>query len=145
LQVSLNPATAPDAPIFRTSLQHQRQLQTQPAHISRIQYRRVGVRLTSADDYSGRLHCRAGDLKKHSDFGVLYNSRGRFLPTFINKNIAPATATQTLTVTSGEFAGQSFTVRFTQRVLIRTSSISLKFVAPSTRHIMGWYCKPIVG
>jgi hypothetical protein len=37
-------------------------------------------------------------------------SRGRFLPTFINKNIAPATASQTLTVTSGEFAGQSVTV-----------------------------------
>jgi hypothetical protein len=37
-------------------------------------------------------------------------SRGRFLPTFINKNIAPATATQTLTVTSGPFAGQSVSV-----------------------------------
>lgn len=37
-------------------------------------------------------------------------SRGRFLPTFINKNLSPATGTQTLTVTSGEFAGQSVTV-----------------------------------
>ncbi|MFN2509852.1 MAG: carboxypeptidase regulatory-like domain-containing protein [Pyrinomonadaceae bacterium] len=37
-------------------------------------------------------------------------SRGRFLPTFINKNLSPATGSQTLTVTSGEFAGQSVTV-----------------------------------
>ena len=37
-------------------------------------------------------------------------SRGRFLPTFINKNSGPATGFQTLTVTSGEFAGQSVTV-----------------------------------
>lgn len=37
-------------------------------------------------------------------------SRGRFLPTFINKNLSPAVGSQTLTVTSGEFAGQSVTV-----------------------------------
>lgn len=44
-------------------------------------------------------------------------SRGRFLPVFINKNIAPATTTATLTVSSGEFAGQSVTVPvFTSRV-----------------------------
>jgi outer membrane receptor protein involved in Fe transport len=44
-------------------------------------------------------------------------SRGRFLPVFINKNIAPATQTATLTVSSGEFAGQSVTVPvFTSRV-----------------------------
>ena len=44
-------------------------------------------------------------------------SRGRFLPVFINKNIAPATQTATLTVASGEFAGQSVTVPvFTSRI-----------------------------
>jgi hypothetical protein len=44
-------------------------------------------------------------------------SRGRFLPVFINKNIAPATQTATLTVTGGEFQGQSVTVPvFTQRI-----------------------------
>jgi hypothetical protein len=37
-------------------------------------------------------------------------SRGRFLPTFINKNLAPATQTATLTVASGQFAGQTVTV-----------------------------------
>ena len=37
-------------------------------------------------------------------------SRGRFLPVFINKNIAPSTQTATLTVSDGEFAGQSVTV-----------------------------------
>ncbi len=37
-------------------------------------------------------------------------SRGRFLPTFINKNIAPATSQQVLTVTSGPFQGQTVTV-----------------------------------
>ncbi len=44
-------------------------------------------------------------------------SRGRFLPAFINKNIAPANQFATLTVASGEFAGQSVTVPvFTSRV-----------------------------
>lgn len=44
-------------------------------------------------------------------------SRGRFLPVFINKNIAPATQSATLTVSSGEFAGQSVTVPvFTSRI-----------------------------
>jgi outer membrane receptor protein involved in Fe transport len=37
-------------------------------------------------------------------------SRGRFLPVFVNKNIAPSTQTATLTVASGQFAGQSVTV-----------------------------------
>jgi len=44
-------------------------------------------------------------------------SRGRFLPVFINKNIAPATQFATLTVASGEFSGQSVTVPvFTSRL-----------------------------
>lgn len=44
-------------------------------------------------------------------------SRGRFLPVFINKNIAPSTQSATLTVSSGEFAGQSVTVPvFTSRL-----------------------------
>jgi hypothetical protein len=37
-------------------------------------------------------------------------SRGRFLPVFVNKNIAPTSIFQTLTVTSGPFAGQSVNV-----------------------------------
>ncbi|HLL74788.1 MAG TPA: TonB-dependent receptor [Pyrinomonadaceae bacterium] len=37
-------------------------------------------------------------------------SRGRYLPTFVNKNIAPTNNFQTLTVASGPFAGQSVTV-----------------------------------
>ena len=44
-------------------------------------------------------------------------SRGRFLPAFINKNLAPATQTATLTVASGDFQGQSVTVPvFTSRI-----------------------------
>lgn len=44
-------------------------------------------------------------------------SRGRFLPAFINKNIAPATQTATLTVASGDLQGQSVTVPvFTSRI-----------------------------
>jgi outer membrane receptor protein involved in Fe transport len=44
-------------------------------------------------------------------------SRGRFLPTFINKNIGQPGGFQTLTVTSGEFAGQSVTVPvYTSRI-----------------------------
>jgi hypothetical protein len=44
-------------------------------------------------------------------------SRGKFLPVFINKNIAPATQFATLTVGSGELAGQTVTVPvYTQRI-----------------------------
>ncbi len=44
-------------------------------------------------------------------------SRGRYLPAFVNKNIAPTSQFATLTVGSGEFAGQSVTVPvFTSRV-----------------------------
>ncbi len=44
-------------------------------------------------------------------------SRGRFLPGFINKNIAPTNQFATLTVTSGQFSGQSVTVPvYTARV-----------------------------
>ena len=51
------------------------------------------------------------EIARNTLVSVSYiTSRGRFLPTFINKNLAPATGSQTLTVTSGEFAGQSVTV-----------------------------------
>jgi hypothetical protein len=44
-------------------------------------------------------------------------SRGRYLPAFVNKNIAPATTFRTLTVGSGDFAGQSFNVPvYTNRI-----------------------------
>jgi hypothetical protein len=44
-------------------------------------------------------------------------SRGRFLPVFINKNLAPPTQFSTLTVSGGPFAGQSVTVPvFTARI-----------------------------
>ncbi|HUE81912.1 MAG TPA: TonB-dependent receptor [Pyrinomonadaceae bacterium] len=44
-------------------------------------------------------------------------SRGRFLPGFVNVNLAPPTQFATLTVASGEFAGQSVTVPvFTSRI-----------------------------
>ena len=44
-------------------------------------------------------------------------SRGRFLPGFVNVNLAPPTQFTTLTVASGQFAGQSVTVPvYTNRV-----------------------------
>ena len=51
------------------------------------------------------------EIARNTLLSVSYlSSRGKFLPTFINKNIAPTTQFQTLTVTSGEYAGQSVTV-----------------------------------
>ncbi len=51
------------------------------------------------------------EIARNTSISASYlTSRGRFLPVFINKNLAPATAFQTLTVTAGEFAGQSVTV-----------------------------------
>jgi hypothetical protein len=44
-------------------------------------------------------------------------SRGRFLPVFVNKNLALPTQFSTLTVSGGEFAGQSVTVPvYTSRI-----------------------------
>ncbi len=51
------------------------------------------------------------EIARNTVVSVSYlTSRGRFLPAFINKNIAPATVFRTLTVGSGEFAGQTVTV-----------------------------------
>ena len=51
------------------------------------------------------------EIARNTSLSASYlTSRGRFLPVFINKNIAPATQTATLNVASGEFAGQSVTV-----------------------------------
>ena len=63
-------------------------------------------------------------------------SRGRFLPAFINKNIAPATQTATLTVSDGQFAGQSVTVPvFTSRVNPNFFNITeVRGVVESTYH-----------
>jgi hypothetical protein len=58
------------------------------------------------------------EIARNTSVSASYlSSRGRFLPVFINKNIAPATQTATLTVASGEFQGQSVTVPvFTSRI-----------------------------
>ena len=37
-------------------------------------------------------------------------SRGKYLPTFVNKNIAPSTLSSTMTVASGTYAGQTLTL-----------------------------------
>jgi hypothetical protein len=58
------------------------------------------------------------EIARNTSISASYlTSRGRFLPVFINKNLAPATSFQTLTVTGGEFAGQSVTVPiYTNRI-----------------------------
>jgi len=58
------------------------------------------------------------EIARNTSVSASYlTSRGRFLPVFINKNIAPATQSATLTVASGEFTGQSVTVPvFTSRL-----------------------------
>ena len=51
------------------------------------------------------------EIARNTSVSVSYlTSRGRFLPVFINKNIAPSTQSATLTVAGGEFAGQTVTV-----------------------------------
>ncbi|MGH9904964.1 MAG: hypothetical protein ACRD8U_05180, partial [Pyrinomonadaceae bacterium] len=63
-------------------------------------------------------------------------SRGRFLPTFINKNLATPTNFQTLTVTAGEFQGQTVTVPvFTARVNSNFTNITeVRGAVESTYH-----------
>lgn len=51
------------------------------------------------------------EIARNTLLSVSYlSSRGKYLPTFINKNIAPATQLATLTVASGTYAGQTVTV-----------------------------------
>ncbi len=51
------------------------------------------------------------EIARNTLVSVSYlSSRGKYLPTFINKNIAPATQLATLTVASGTYAGQTVTV-----------------------------------
>jgi len=51
------------------------------------------------------------EIARNTSVSASYlTSRGKFLPVFINENIAPATRFATLTVASGEFAGQTVTV-----------------------------------
>jgi hypothetical protein len=51
------------------------------------------------------------EIARNTVFSASYlTSRGKFLPAFVNKNIAPSTQSATLTVASGEFAGQTVTV-----------------------------------
>ncbi|MFN2529963.1 MAG: TonB-dependent receptor domain-containing protein [Pyrinomonadaceae bacterium] len=51
------------------------------------------------------------EIARNTSISASYlTSRGRFLPVFINKNLAPATQTATLTVASGDFAGRTVTV-----------------------------------
>jgi len=51
------------------------------------------------------------EIARNTSISASYlTSRGRFLPVFINKNIAPSTQSATLTVASGDFAGQTVTV-----------------------------------
>ena len=65
-------------------------------------------------------------------------SRGRFLPVFINKNIAPSTQSATLTVASGDFAGQSVTVPvYTARLDSRFFNITeVRGAVESTYHAL---------
>lgn len=58
------------------------------------------------------------EIARNTSISASYlTSRGRFLPVFINKNIAPASQFVTLTVNGGEFSGQTVTVPvFTSRI-----------------------------
>jgi hypothetical protein len=117
LQVSLAP-TASGAPIFPALVPPPAAL-TNPtgAHIpgSSIVVLEEGIHLPMI--IQGDFIVER-EIARNTTISASYlTSRGRFLPTFINKNIAPATAFQTLTVTGGEFAGQSVTVPvFTSRI-----------------------------
>ncbi|HVS80893.1 MAG TPA: carboxypeptidase regulatory-like domain-containing protein [Pyrinomonadaceae bacterium] len=111
LQVSLSPATAPDAPVFPNVVAAPAAIANPTgAHIpgSSIVVLEPGLHLPTIIE--GDIIVER-QIARNTVISASYiTSRGRFLPTFINKNIAPATATQTLTVTSGEFAGHSVTV-----------------------------------
>lgn len=111
VQLSLNPATAPTAPIFPNVV-------PTPAAIANP----TGAHIpgSSIVVLEPNLHLPMiiqGDfvfereIARNTVFSASYlTSRGKFLPSFINKNIAPSTQSATLTVASGEFAGQTVTV-----------------------------------
>ncbi len=111
LQSSLNPATAATAPIFPNVI-------AAPAAVANPTGAHVPG--SSIVVLAPDLHLPMivqGDfviereIARNTVVSLSYlGSRGRFLPTFINKNIAPSSALATLTVASGQFAGQSVTV-----------------------------------
>ncbi len=111
LQVSLSAATAPDAPVFPNVVAPPAAIANPTgAHIpgSSIVVLEPGIHLPTIIE--GDIIVER-QIARNTVISASYiASRGRNLPTFINKNIAPTTATQTLTVTSGQFAGQTVTV-----------------------------------
>jgi len=118
LSVSLNPATAATAPIFPNVVAPPAAI-TNPtgAHIpgSNIVVLEEGIHLPMI--IQGDFIVEREIARNTSVSASYLTSRGRFLPVFINKNLAPATSFQTMTVTGGPFAGQSVTVPvYTSRI-----------------------------
>ena len=111
VQLSLNPATAPTAPIFPNVV-------ATPANIANPTGAHIaGSSIVVLEPNLHLPQIIQGDfvfereIARNTVFSASYlTSRGRYLPAFINKNIAPSTQTATLTVASGDFAGQTVTV-----------------------------------
>lgn len=111
VQLSLNPATAATAPIFPNVV-------ATPANIANPTGAHIaGSSIVVLEPNLHLPQIIQGDfvfereIARNTVFSASYlTSRGRFLPAFVNKNIAPSTQSATLTVASGEFAGQTVTV-----------------------------------
>ena len=111
LQVSLNPATAPTAPIFPNVVAPPAQIANPVgAHIPGSSIVVLEPNLHLPTIVQGDIILEREVARNTLVSASYLTSRGKFLPTFINKNIAPTTQFQTLTVTSGQFAGQQVTV-----------------------------------
>ena len=111
VQLSLNPATAATAPIFPNVV-------ATPANIANPTGAHIaGSSIVVLEPNLHLPQIIQGDfvfereIARNTVFSASYlTSRGRYLPAFINKNIAPSTQTATLTVASGDFSGQTVTV-----------------------------------
>ena len=118
VQLSLNPATAATAPIFPNVV-------ATPSNIANPTGAHVpGSSIVVLEPNLHLPMIVQGDfvfereIARNTSISASYlTSRGKFLPVFINKNIAPATQFATLTVASGDLAGQTVTVpAFTSRL-----------------------------
>lgn len=137
VQISLNPATAANAPIFPNVVASPFANPT-GAHVPGSSIVVLEENLHHPSIIQGDFIVER-EIARNTIVSASYiTSRGRFLPAFINKNIAPATTFATLTAAGGPFDGQSVTVPvYTSRINPNFFNITeVRGVIESTYHAL---------
>jgi hypothetical protein len=129
-QVSIAPSSS-TAPIFPNVLS------SAPASTAAIQFFSPGF--SNPLIHQADLSIEREVMRNTTVSGSYLLSLGRRLPTFLDRNLFPSSATQTFTVSGGEFAGQSITIPVYSATRPNTSFAQLTEIASivgSTYHAM---------